>query len=116
MTFMKIGIHRQPNKQDHDPSLIRSIDFMNMYIHQTQHNKKQETSKLVLLATRWAYLPWIEEDTDLSRSLLNFAVLGTTLIVVDNARAPPPRWRYRTRVRLFFFWDEGRRGERGGRS
>lgn len=54
-------------------------------------------SKLVLLATRWAYIPWIEEDVGLSRSVFNFEVKGTTLIVVDNAHAPPPQWVYRTR-------------------
>lgn len=52
---------------------------------------------------------------DLSRSILNFEVLGTTLVVVDNARAPPPEWRYRTRVRASVFCLRSVGGGKGDR-
>lgn len=62
------------------------------------HPSNAPASKLIFLATRWAYLPWIEEDVDLKRSVFNFHVLGTTLIVVENANDSPPNWRYKTKV------------------
>jgi len=61
----------------------------------SNNSSAEYASHLILLATRWSYLPWIETDVNLTRSIFNFQVLGTTLIVVDDAHLPPPEWSYR---------------------
>ena len=72
--------------------LYRAVASADFYVREAYELARrpdidQLASKLVLLATRWAYIPWIEEDVDLSRSLLNFDVLGTTLIVVETKKS-----------------------------
>jgi len=40
------------------------------------NNSTEYASHLILLATRWSYLPWIETDVNLTRSIFNFQSLA----------------------------------------
>jgi len=69
-------------------------------------------AKIVLLAARWNYTPGIEADVNFTIQW-GFQVIGTTVIVVDNAEEEPDRWQYRMRVRerrrrwWLWWWEEG---------
>ncbi len=64
----------------------------------TDGEQKEEVSKVVVLAVRWAYVKSMSASVDLfDDNVFNFRILGTTVLVVDNPHDDPTLWRYRQR-------------------
>lgn len=80
------------------------------------NNGTSTVSKLIVTAIHWSYLgPPSSSDQLLTNDSFNFAVLGTTLMVVDNPHDPPHSWNIRSKVGKQRQQATARQGRQAGR-